>query len=129
LLIPSRRSSDLDMPEMLPDDKLVERLAGQTRTLAEFLLEQAPDGWEPPQVRQRALVQTHCHQHAAMGFDADLELMRRAGIDAERAEEHTSELQSRFDLVCRLLLEKKKKQNTNEKNTPKQVQKCTIVQQ
>src|SRR5699024_8312688 len=26
---------------------------------------------------------------------------------AERSEEHTSELQSRFDLVCRLLLEKK----------------------
>src|SRR5207249_8094876 len=28
--------------------------------------------------------------------------------DGERSEEHTSELQSRFDLVCRLLLEKKK---------------------
>src|SRR5438067_8634847 len=27
---------------------------------------------------------------------------------ANRSEEHTSELQSRFDLVCRLLLEKKK---------------------
>src|SRR5437868_10758855 len=40
-----------------------------------------------------------------------------SGIDASiaydptvnsRSEEHTSELQSRFDLVCRLLLEKKK---------------------
>src|SRR5699024_6959444 len=31
------------------------------------------------------------------------------GVDgAARSEEHTSELQSRFDLVCRLLLEKKK---------------------
>src|SRR5207249_10142029 len=30
--------------------------------------------------------------------------------EADRSEEHTSELQSRFDLVCRLLLEKK---NTN----------------
>src|SRR5699024_11470469 len=29
-----------------------------------------------------------------------------------RSEEHTSELQSRFDLVCRLLLEKKKLQAT-----------------
>src|SRR5690349_23534537 len=29
-----------------------------------------------------------------------------------RSEEHTSELQSRRDLVCRLLLEKKKKQKT-----------------
>src|SRR5437868_9589938 len=30
-----------------------------------------------------------------------------------RSEEHTSELQSRFDLVCRLLLEKKKKTTIN----------------
>src|SRR5438105_7924103 len=30
---------------------------------------------------------------------------------AARSEEHTSELQSRVDLVCRLLLEKKKKKN------------------
>src|SRR5207249_10849703 len=30
-------------------------------------------------------------------------------FDLDRSEEHTSELQSRFDLVCRLLLEKKKK--------------------
>src|SRR5699024_11570415 len=30
------------------------------------------------------------------------------GHHTERSEEHTSELQSRFDLVCRLLLEKKK---------------------
>src|SRR5699024_11964868 len=29
-------------------------------------------------------------------------------INGHRSEEHTSELQSRFDLVCRLLLEKKK---------------------
>src|SRR5437868_12569660 len=30
------------------------------------------------------------------------------GLELGRSEEHTSELQSRFDLVCRLLLEKKK---------------------
>src|SRR5438105_10733495 len=34
--------------------------------------------------------------------------VRRRHLD-ERSEEHTSELQSRVDLVCRLLLEKKKK--------------------
>src|SRR5438067_3091200 len=34
-------------------------------------------------------------------------------VPLDRSEEHTSELQSRFDLVCRLLLEKKKK-NKNE---------------
>src|SRR2546426_8512318 len=34
--------------------------------------------------------------------------------DVERSEEHTSELQSPCNLVCRLLLEKKKKQNTRQ---------------
>src|SRR5690606_40830191 len=33
---------------------------------------------------------------------------------AQRSEEHTSELQSRENLVCRLLLEKKKKDKSNE---------------
>src|SRR2546422_10956683 len=33
----------------------------------------------------------------------------RLGVPLERSEEHTSELQSRLHLVCRLLLEKKKK--------------------
>src|SRR5699024_12009290 len=36
---------------------------------------------------------------------------RDAGAFEHRSEEHTSELQSRFDLVCRLLLEKKNKRN------------------
>src|SRR5207249_11856894 len=38
-----------------------------------------------------------------------LEIQHKApGAPVPRSEEHTSELQSRFDLVCRLLLEKKK---------------------
>src|SRR5206468_6744529 len=40
----------------------------------------------------------------------------RAGA-VERSEEHTSELQSRSDLVCRLLLEKKKKKQYTQKCT------------
>src|SRR5215471_21574448 len=36
-----------------------------------------------------------------------------------RSEEHTSELQSRRDLVCRLLLEKKKKKNKTKKKKSK----------
>src|SRR2546422_5454827 len=34
---------------------------------------------------------------------------RRSAVGLGRSEEHTSELQSRLHLVCRLLLEKKKK--------------------
>src|SRR5690349_22950265 len=41
-------------------------------------------------------------------FDPD----RGIAFSTFRSEEHTSELQSRRDLVCRLLLEKKKKKNT-----------------
>src|SRR5690242_21307713 len=36
-----------------------------------------------------------------------------AGFGIGRSEEHTSELQSHVNLVCRLLLEKKKKKNRN----------------
>src|SRR5947209_14307058 len=36
--------------------------------------------------------------------------------EKNRSEEHTSELQSRQYLVCRLLLEKKKKKKINKKN-------------
>src|SRR3989449_6441131 len=36
---------------------------------------------------------------------------RDLGAPGARSEEHTSELQSRLHLVCRLLLEKKKNQN------------------
>src|SRR5436190_11856751 len=39
-----------------------------------------------------------------------------AGTLLERSEEHTSELQSHSDLVCRLLLEKKKKHTIQQKN-------------
>src|SRR5205809_5565822 len=41
-----------------------------------------------------------------------VELPVRRVFDLERSEEHTSELQSRLHLVCRLLLEKKKKNKT-----------------
>src|SRR5207249_6751514 len=43
------------------------------------------------------------------GIDAraNAALLRRLLQRRHRSEEHTSELQSRFDLVCRLLLEKK----------------------
>src|SRR2546422_5276194 len=42
-----------------------------------------------------------------------------AGInDQARSEEHTSELQSRLHLVCRLLLEKKKDRNKRSRSGP-----------
>src|SRR2546430_7430340 len=43
--------------------------------------------------------------------DVLAELERREGVS--RSEEHTSELQSQSNLVCRLLLEKKKKRSNH----------------
>src|SRR5438445_9366227 len=42
------------------------------------------------------------------GLRRDGRVLARTGVSAHRSEEHTSELQSRQYLVCRLLLEKKK---------------------
>src|SRR5215211_8357470 len=47
---------------------------------------------------------------------------RRRPAEPRRSEEHTSELQSHSDLVCRLLLEKKKNKNTT-LNTQKKKEK------
>src|SRR5438270_9595907 len=47
---------------------------------------------------------------ATVGSDLGLALQQQAFSDPRsRSEEHTSELQSQSNLVCRLLLEKKKK--------------------
>src|SRR5690349_23852658 len=57
--------------------------------------------------------------------EADLEaaiLLVQKELFGNRSEEHTSELQSRRDLVCRLLLEKKKKTNkTYSRATPSSI--------
>src|SRR2546430_6992824 len=50
-------------------------------------------------------------QQVAQDFPAPPRLHAPIGVDRNlRSEEHTSELQSQSNLVCRLLLEKKKKQ-------------------
>src|SRR5450830_2184811 len=46
-----------------------------------------------------------------------------------RSEEHTSELQSRFDLVCRLLLEKKKKKQYSHLYKTKKKKKIIKIKQ
>src|SRR2546429_2534730 len=69
--------------------------------------------------RDRLHIGRRDNRHIAFGFGihfclgaplARLEGQIALGTLLRRSEEHTSELQSRLHLVCRLLLEKKKKQ-------------------
>src|SRR5688572_31700408 len=59
--------------------------------------------------------------HSAVGGEASIDDAGEDGdVDVsagQRSEEHTSELQSQSNLVCRLLLEKKKKKNKLNKCT------------
>src|SRR2546430_13571009 len=60
----------------------------------------------------RSLERVGAHEHGAaptheLAEDV-LEQSRRLRVEPDRSEEHTSELQSQSNLVCRLLLEKKK---------------------
>src|SRR2546429_5756441 len=52
---------------------------------------------------------------------------RRIPIWSERSEEHTSELQSRLHLVCRLLLEKKKNIDTYDATTQKSLHRIDSI--
>src|SRR5690349_22623994 len=62
------------------------------------------------------------HRDDAVDPEPGGELVVGLADHADRSEEHTSELQSRRDLVCRLLLEKKKKKKNKahiQKNSTK----------
>src|SRR5699024_11774035 len=82
---PTRRSSDLIFK--LPDFLLPVLNLG-LQFLA-FFFSRFRHGW--------SLLSTCRHRKRTVDF---------LGCPFDRSEEHTSELQSRFDLVCRLLLEK-----------------------
>src|SRR2546422_7800891 len=69
---------------------------------------------ERPGQHRLLLISYHFPPDPAVGALRWQKLARYAaergwGLDVMRSEEHTSELQSRLHLVCRLLLEKKKK--------------------
>src|SRR5438874_3356360 len=74
-------------------DELLEHLQRQMAQMQSLLQSMSPEAREELRQMMDALLQ-----------DDSLRL--------ERSEEHTSELQSRRDLVCRLLLEKKKMAST-----------------
>src|SRR5690349_22104253 len=64
---------------------------------------------KPLQRRDRRGVLDSLRHRDGPDSGGDAPRVQRGTCTGERSEEHTSELQSRRDLVCRLLLEKKKK--------------------
>ncbi|MEU5094028.1 FAD-binding and (Fe-S)-binding domain-containing protein [Streptomyces sp. NPDC020996] len=71
-----------DLPELLHDDPRAARLASLVLTFAEALQRLAPH-WTPPRLDRPAVGQTHCHQHAVLGDDADRRLRQAAGLTGE----------------------------------------------
>src|SRR5207249_5264958 len=86
-----------------------------TRRSSDLIHRPAGQGALPPIGRQRpldskcpALNQPHPSTVACGTSSWSARALAPRAWRPRRSEEHTSELQSRFDLVCRLLLEKKK---------------------
>jgi FAD/FMN-containing dehydrogenase/Fe-S oxidoreductase len=72
-----------DVRALLGDDERVRAVMAATHTLAELLDRHAP-AWSPGRLGRRVVVQTHCHQHAVLGSDADDRVLERAGASVER---------------------------------------------
>src|SRR5207249_11511496 len=89
--------SPLSLHDALP---ICEDPAGERRFGLDALVEVLIGGAAPGAV-----------QHGGEGGEGQRQRIQ------SRSEEHTSELQSRFDLVCRLLLEKKKKKPPPRRNS------------
>jgi Fe-S oxidoreductase len=90
-----------DLRELFPDDQDARRLEDHTVTLAE-LLTQHTDGWTPPHASYdvHALAQVHCHQHAVLKWDADRDLLDRAGVDVERLDSGCCGLAGNFGFTA-----------------------------
>src|SRR2546427_1180524 len=72
----------------------------------------------PPSCPQGGSGKGHDIQITARGVHREAAEDATSGRPDERSEEHTSELQSQSNLVCRLLLEKKKKKKDQGMNRP-----------
>src|SRR5207249_9624074 len=89
----------------------VDELGGEGRVfvLGEYV-GRGGDEVSDPFGGDREVYRDTCQELEALAAAVAERLAAESKRGDQRSEEHTSELQSRFDLVCRLLLEKKKKQ-------------------
>ncbi|MGA8047143.1 MAG: FAD-binding and (Fe-S)-binding domain-containing protein [Dermatophilaceae bacterium] len=77
------RSDALDLLAGTADEVRARAVARATHTLAELL--DGLEDWTPPDLSgTTVLAQPHCHQHAVMGYAADLAVLERAGAEVVR---------------------------------------------
>jgi Fe-S oxidoreductase len=71
-----------ELTNLLEGDEDAKRLSAQSFILSEFLEGHVP-GYTPPQLHRKARVHGHCHQKSELGFEGEVELMKKAGIDCQ----------------------------------------------
>src|SRR2546430_6490556 len=101
------------MPDTRTASRLWQRMTAEQRLCAAYALWR--DDEATSDQRQAALLiaqQRKFRPKTVIGLDEDRKAHHLASLSTlpERSEEHTSELQSQSNLVCRLLLDKKKTQ-------------------
>jgi len=69
-----------ELINLLYGDEDAKRLSSQTFILGEFLHDHVP-GYEPPALRRKALLHGHCHHKSELHFEAEVDLMKKAGLD------------------------------------------------
>ncbi|MCH9733490.1 MAG: FAD-binding protein [Actinomycetia bacterium] len=74
-----------DAADLLGESEAAVAVSQSVQTLAELLGE--TPGWQPPdRSGTSAVVQPHCHHRAVLGFDADLDILHRAGLETRVVE-------------------------------------------
>ena len=71
-----------ELTNLLPHDPRARKLRDQTLLLSEFLVRHAPD-YTPPQIDRKIIVHGHCHQHATMGMEDEMKILRATGADVQ----------------------------------------------
>jgi Fe-S oxidoreductase len=71
-----------ELHNLFPRNEEASRLSKQVFTLAEFLEKKAPD-FKIPQLKNKAIIQGHCHHKAIMKMDSEKSILRKTGLDYE----------------------------------------------
>src|SRR5206468_7586024 len=100
---PTPHLSTLSLHDALPIFQHLELAAAE----ADAALAVEDGAWPAELDRDRRDQEEGRENREGEGREGGVEGARHQRLTASRSEEHTSELQSRSDLVCRLLLEKK----------------------